>query len=135
MSHQFLSDDWIDAARDIRRRWEDRVPAVEVQIRINVIATKVPFGEGTVHAHIDSSTGRLEMELGLLDTPDLTVTTDYDTARQLFVAQDPAASMQAFMSGKIKVEGDITKLMLMQTSVPQTDDALQVAEEIRRITA
>lgn len=135
MSHQFLSDDWIDAARDIRRRWEDRVPAVEVQIRINVVATKVPFGEGTVHAHIDSSTGRLEMELGLLDSPDLTVTTDYDTARQLFVAQDPAASMQAFMSGKIKVEGDITKLMLMQTSVPQTDDALQVAEEIRRITA
>ncbi len=135
MSHQFLSDDWIDAARDIRRRWEDRVPAVEVQVRINVVATKVPFGEGTVHAHIDSSTGRLEMELGLLDTPDLTVTTDYDTARQLFVAQDPAASMQAFMSGKIKVEGDITKLMLMQTSVPQTDDALQVAEEIRRITA
>ena len=135
MSHQFLSDDWIDAARDIRRRWEDRVPAVEVQVRINVVATKVPFGEGTVHAHIDSSTGRLEMELGLLETPDLTVTTDYDTARQLFVAQDPAASMQAFMSGKIKVEGDITKLMLMQTSVPQTDDALQVAEEIRRITA
>lgn len=135
MSHQFLSDEWIEAARDIRRRWEDRVPAVEVQIRINVVATKVPFGEGTVHAHIDSSTGQLEMELGLLEAPDLTVTTDYDTARQLFVAQDPAASMQAFMSGKIKVEGDITKLMLMQTSVPQTDDALQVAEEIRKITA
>ncbi|MEY2966886.1 MAG: SCP2 sterol-binding domain-containing protein [Ilumatobacteraceae bacterium] len=135
MSHQFLSDDWIEAARDIRRRWEDRVPAVEMQVRINVVATKVPFGEGTVHAHIDSSSGRLEMELGLLDAADLTVTTDYDTARQLFVAQDPAASMQAFMSGKIKVEGDITKLMLMQTSVPQTDDAMQVAEEIRRITA
>jgi hypothetical protein len=135
LSHQFLSDDWIEAARDIRRRWEDRVPAVEVQVRINVVATKVPFGEGTVHAHIDSSSGRLEMELGLLDAADLTVTTDYDTARQLFVAQDPAASMQAFMSGKIKVEGDITKLMLMQTSVPQTDDAMQVAEEIRRITA
>jgi hypothetical protein len=135
LSHQFLSDDWIEAARDIRRRWEDRVPAVEVLVRINVVATKVPFGEGTVHAHIDSSSGRLEMELGLLDAADLTVTTDYDTARQLFVAQDPAASMQAFMSGKIKVEGDITKLMLMQTSVPQTDDAMQVAEEIRRITA
>jgi hypothetical protein len=135
LSHQFLSDDWIEAARDIRRRWEDRVPAVEMQVRINVVATKVPFGEGTVHAHIDSSSGRLEMELGLLDAADLTVTTDYDTARQLFVAQDPAASMQAFMSGKIKVEGDITKLMLMQTSVPQTDDAMQVAEEIRRITA
>ncbi len=135
MSHQFLSDEWIEAARDIRRRWEDRVPAVEVQVRINVVATKVPFGDGTVHAHIDSSSGRIEMELGALESADLTVTTDYETARQLFVAQDPAASMQAFMSGKIKVEGDITKLMLMQTSVPQTDDALAVADEIRRITA
>ena len=135
MSHQFLSDDWIEAAREIRHKWADRVPDVPIQVRINVVATKVPFGSGTVNAHIDSSNGRLEMELGALENPDLTVTTDYDTARQLFVAQDPAASMQAFMSGRIKVEGDITKLMLMQTSVPQTDETLEVAEEIRRITA
>ena len=135
MSHQFLSDDWIEAAREIRHKWADRVPDVPIQVRINVVATKVPFGSGTVLAHIDSSNGRLEMELGALENPDLTVTTDYDTARQLFVAQDPAASMQAFMSGRIKVEGDITKLMLMQTSVPQTDETLEVAEEIRRITA
>ena len=135
MSHQFLSDDWIEAAREIRHKWADRVPEMPIQVRINVVATKVPFGSGTVNAHIDSSTGRLEMELGALADPDLTVTTDYDTARQLFVAQDPAASMQAFMSGRIKVEGDITKLMLMQTSVPETPETLEVAEEIRRITA
>ncbi|MFM8626911.1 MAG: SCP2 sterol-binding domain-containing protein [Actinomycetota bacterium] len=135
MSHQFLTDEWIDAAREIRHKWSDRVPDMPVQVRINVVATKVPFGEGTIHAHIDSSTGRLEMELGALENPDLTITTDYDTARQLFVAQDPAASMQAFMSGRIKVEGDITKMMLMQTAVPQTPETLEVSEEIRRITA
>ncbi|MFM9226083.1 MAG: SCP2 sterol-binding domain-containing protein, partial [Actinomycetota bacterium] len=90
---------------------------------------------GFTPAHIDSSTGRLELELGALENPDLTITTDYDTARQLFVAQDPAASMQAFMSGRIKVEGDITKMMLMQTAVPQTPETLEVSEEIRRITA
>jgi len=134
MSHQFLSDEWIEAAREIRHKWADRVPEVTLQVRINVVATKVPFGEGTIHAHIDSSTGRLEMELGALENPDLTITTDYDTARQLFVAQDPAASMQAFMAGRIKVEGDITKMMLMQTAVPQTPETLEVSEEIRRIT-
>jgi len=134
MSHQFLSDEWIEAAREIRHKWADRVPEVPLQVRINVVATKVPFGEGTIHAHIDSSTGRLEMELGALENPDLTITTDYDTARQLFVAQDPAASMQAFMAGRIKVEGDITKMMLMQTAVPQTPETLEVSEEIRRIT-
>lgn len=135
MSHQFLSDEWIEAAREIRHKWADRIPAVPIQVRINVVATKVPFGEGTIHAHIDSSNGSLEMELGALENPDLTVTTDYDTARQLFVAQDPAASMQAFMSGRIKVEGDITKMMLMQTAVPQTPETLEVSEEIKRITA
>lgn len=135
MSHQFLSDEWIEAAREIRHKWADRIPEVPIQVRINVVATKVPFGEGTIHAHIDSSNGSLEMELGALENPDLTVTTDYDTARQLFVAQDPAASMQAFMSGRIKVEGDITKMMLMQTAVPQTPETLEVSEEIKRITA
>lgn len=135
MTHLFLSDEWIDAARDIRHRYADQVPDVEISVRINVVTTKVPFGEGVIEAHIDTSTGSLQMELGLLEGPDLTVTTDYDTARQLFVLQDPTASMQAFMSGKIKVDGDITKLMLMQTSVPQTELTVEVAEEIRRITA
>lgn len=134
MSHAFLSDEWMTAARDIRHRYADAVPAIETAIRINIVTTKVPFGEGTMHAHIDTTSGTLEMEVGHLDACDLTITTDYDTARSLFVDQDPTASMQAFMSGRIKVEGDITKLMMLQTSVPQTDDALKVAAEIKSIT-
>lgn len=134
MSHPFLSDEWIAAARDIRHRYADRVPPIEARVRINVVTTKVPFGEGTIHGHIDTSEGSLQMELGLLESADLTVTTDYDTARQLFVDQDPAASMQAFLSGRIKVEGDITQLMLMQTSMPTTEATLEVAAEIRSIT-
>jgi putative sterol carrier protein len=88
-----------------------------------------------VKAYIDTSSGTLDMELGELDAADLTVTTDYDTARQLFVDQDPTASMQAFMQGRIKVEGDITRLMMMQTAIPQTDTAAVVAAEIKSITA
>ena len=55
------------------------------------------------------------MELGALDTPDLTITTDWETARKIFVDQDQAAGMQAFMAGKIKVQGDMMKMMAMQT--------------------
>jgi putative sterol carrier protein len=43
--------------------------------------------------------------------------------------------MQAFMAGRIKVEGDITRLMVMQTSLPQTDTTAAVAAEIKAITA
>lgn len=135
MSHAFLSDEWISAARDIRHRHADKVPPITIKLRINVVTTKVPFGEGTIHGHIDTSDGSLHMEMGLLDAADLTVTTDYDTARQLFVEQDPAASMQAFMSGRIKVEGDITQLILMQTSMPNTEATQEVADEIKAITA
>jgi hypothetical protein len=134
MSHLFLSDEWITAARDIRHRHAAAVPAIEASIRINVVTTKVPFGDGTITAFIDTSSGALDMELGELDSPDLTITTDFETARSLFVDQDPTASMQAFMSGRIKVDGDITRLMMMQTAIPQTDISLQVAAEIKAIT-
>lgn len=135
MSHLFLSDEWITAAREIRERHQHRVPEIQVTLRMNVVATQVPFGEGTVHAHIDTSNGGLAMDLGPLDAPDVTVTTDWETARKLFVDQDPAATMQAFMSGKVKIEGDITKVMALQMSVPQDTDTADVAEEIRAITA
>ena len=135
MSHQFLSESWIEAARDIRHRYSGDVPAIDVVVRINVITTKVPFGDGSISAYIDTSNGSLEMELGSLEESDLTVTTDYETARKLFVEQDPTASMQAFMAGRIKVEGDITRLMVMQTSLPQTDKTEAVAAEIKAITA
>ena len=135
MSHQFLSESWIEAARDIRHRYAGDVPAIDVVVRINVITTKVPFGDGSISAYIDTSNGSLEMELGSIEESDLTVTTDYETARKLFVEQDPTASMQAFMAGRIKVEGDITRLMVMQTSLPQTDTTDAVAAEIKAITA
>ena len=135
MSHQFLSESWIEAARDIRHRYSGDVPVIDVVVRINVITTKVPFGDGSISAYIDTSNGSLEMELGSIEESDLTVTTDYETARKLFVEQDPTASMQAFMAGRIKVEGDITRLMVMQTSLPQTDKTEAVAEEIKAITA
>jgi len=135
MSHQFLSESWIEAARDIRHRYSGDVPVIDVVVRINVITTKVPFGDGTISAYIDTSNGSLEMELGSIEGSDLTVTTDYETARKLFVEQDPTASMQAFMGGRIKVEGDITRLMVMQTSLPQTETTEAVAAEIKAITA
>ena len=60
--------------------------------------------------------------------------TDYDTARALIVDRDPAVAMQSFMAGKIQVQGDMMKLMALQTAVPQNEFSEQVAEEIASIT-
>jgi len=135
VTHPFLSDEWMQAAKAIREKYADRATKVSQSIRVNQIITDVPFGDGTVKSYMDTSSGDIVMELGELETPDVTVTTDYDTAKKLFVEQDQAAGMQAFMSGKIKVQGDMMKMMAMQTAMPQDDVAKTIAEEIKGITA
>ena len=65
---------------------------------------------------------------------EVTVTVDYPTAKAIFVEQNPQAGMQAFMAGKIKVQGDMTKLMAMQQGTPDPA-AAEIAAKIKEITA
>ena len=134
MSYPFLSAEWMDAAKSIREKYADQSAAITISVRMNQVITDVPFGDGDVHLYLDTSSGSLLMESGELETPDLTLTTDYDTARKIFVDQDQAAGMQAFMAGKIKVQGDMMKMMAMQTSMPQDDITTAIAAEIKGIT-
>ena len=135
MTHVFLSDDWLAAARAIREKYADLAAQVTTSIRMNQVITDVPFGEGTLNLTLDTSSGNVVMELGALESPDLTVTTDYDTARKIFVDQDQAAGMQAFMAGKIKVQGDMMKMMSLQTAMPSDEIAGRISAEIKDLTA
>jgi len=103
-------------------------------LKINQVVTGVPFGDGTVESYLDTSSGDVVMDLGSLEDADVTVTTDYETAKALFVEQDAAAGMQAFMAGKITVQGDMMKLMAMQTAMPTDEASQQISEEIKAIT-
>ena len=134
MSYPFLSAEWMDAAKSIREKYADQAAAITISVRMNQVITDTPFDGGEIHLYLDTSSGGLVMESGELDTPDLTLTTDYDTAKSIFVDQDQAAGMQAFMAGKIKVQGDMMKMMAMQTSMPQDDIAKAIASEIQSIT-
>jgi putative sterol carrier protein len=135
MTHPFLSDEWMAEAREIRAKYADQVPPVTTVIKINQVITDVPFGDGEVKSYLDTSSGSLEMELGELDDADATVTTDYATAKAMFVEQDQAVAMQAFMAGKIKVQGDMMKMMAMQTAIPSNEFTETIAEEIKAITS
>jgi hypothetical protein len=123
----------MDAAKAIREEYKGKgAPAAHV-VKMNQIITDVPFGEGTVNAHMDTTSGEMEMDTGHIDGADVTVTLDYDTAKAIFVEGNPQAGMQAFMSGKIKVQGDMTKLMAMQSGAadPVADE---LAKKIAEIT-
>jgi putative sterol carrier protein len=134
MSYPFLSPEWMDAAKAIREKYEDQASAITISVKMNQVITDVPFGDEDMKLYLDTSSGVLVMEPGELETPDLTLTTDYDTAKKIFVDQDQAAGMQAFMAGKIKVQGDMMKMMAMQTGMPQDEIAKTIAGEIKAIT-
>ena len=131
--YPFLSDEWMDEAKKIREEYRGKTQPVAHKVKMNQVITDVPFGEGTVNAHLDTSSGDVDLDLGHLDNPDLTVTLDYDTAKAIIVDQNPQAGMQAFMAGKIKVEGDMTKLMAMQQGTPDPS-AQEIATKIADIT-
>lgn len=136
MTYEFLSDEWMEAAKAVRQKYADEThQKVTSSIRMNQVITEVPFGDGEVRVFLDTTSGDVVMDKGELENPDLTVTTDWTTARAIFVLQDQAAGMQAFMSGKIKVQGDMMKMMAMQTSMPQDDVAKKIAQEIKDLTA
>ena len=133
MPHKFLSEEWMDEAKKIREEFAGKGTPPAHAVRMNQIITEVPFGEGTINAYMDTSGGSLDMEIGHLENPDLTVTIDYETAKAIFVEGNPQAGMQAFMAGKIKVQGDMTKLMAMQSGAPDPT-AQEVAARIKEIT-
>jgi len=134
MTHAFLSDEWMAAAKAVREKYAGQSTKVTTIVKMNQIITDVPFGDGTLNVFLDTSSGDVVMDLGALDAPDLTVTTDYVTARQIFVDQDQAAGMQAFMAGKIKVQGDMMKMMALQSGMPQDEVAKQISTEIKDLT-
>jgi putative sterol carrier protein len=131
--YKFLSDEWMEEAKKIREEFAGQGNPPAHTVRMNQVITDVPFGDGTVNLHMDTSGGDLQLDTGHLDNPDLTVTLDYDTAKAILVDQNPQAGMQAFMAGKIKVQGDMTKLMAMQSGAPDPT-AQAVADRIKEIT-
>ena len=133
---QFLSEEWMLEAEKIREEFEGQGSPPAHKVRMNMVITECPTevnAEGSVDAHMDSSEGQMKMDAGHLENPDLTVTVDYETAKAIFVDQNPQAGMQAFMAGKVKVQGDMTKLMAMQQTAPDPTQQ-QVSARIKEIT-
>lgn len=134
-AYPFLSPDWMNAARTLRETLPRPDIAPPVAVRMNLVVTDTPF-DTDVQGHVDTTDGEVVIEDGHLDGPDLTVTVDYETARAIFIDQDAAAAMQAFMGGRIKVDGDLTKMLAMQASAAAPDaNAQGLADALREITA
>ena len=133
MAHDFLSPEWLEAARQIRESLGDIGPA-PVELVMNLIVTEVPFSTQNIQANLDTRVGTLALEEGHASDPQLTVTITWATAKALLIDGQPQAAMSAFMAGEIRVEGDMSKLVGLQNQKPDPR-AEQVLSQLKLITS
>lgn len=111
MSHTFLSDEWFTAMDAVRAEIGDPevAPAMK-DVKLNIVVTGGPEGDREVH--LDGG----QFRPGPADSAPTKLIVPFDVAQSIFVEGNQQAAMQAFMTGKVKVEGDISKVMAMQTA-------------------
>ena len=124
---QYLSQEWLDETRKLAENQPVRPGATA---RIQYITTGGP--EGDIKYYWVLEDGKLlDSQLGEIDDSDFTLTMTYDDAVK--VQKGELDANAAFMQGRMKVSGNMAKLMslLPLTNSPEYR-ALQ--EEIRGIT-
>jgi putative sterol carrier protein len=126
--YPFLSDGWFDAATKlINEHGAGAPPGTNMLLNL-----EVEDGGNKIDFHMGSRDGATLFGKGHEDGADVTLSTDMETAKAVFVDGNPQAGMQAFMSGKVRVQGDMTKLMMAQGGGggnPALTEALQSITE------
>ncbi len=110
---QFLSNEWFDTVDQLTTAAGDlEVPPALASTALNLSVSDAANGP------VDLSLANGRLQRGKADGAKTTVNLDAETLRKVFLEFDTAAAMQAFMSGKIKVDGDMSQLMALQTARP-----------------
>ena len=124
MSVKFLSQEWAEALKAaLNEDPEFRTAAGSVSARIQQVITE--DGDETRY-WIVIAEGAVDMGLGDLDPVDATITQSYETAAAL--AKGELNAVTAFMTGKIKVAGNMGMLLGLQgalTRLPPAMSAIQ----------
>lgn len=130
--YPFLSNDWFTEVTRLVSEHGAQTP-LQTNVLVNLVVTDTPF-DANCEFHMGSHDGEAAFGQGHADGADVTLTTDYGTAKEVFVSGNPQAGMQAFMAGKVKVSGDMTKLMMAQQGGmtggnPELESAIQEVTE------
>ncbi len=127
----FLSDAWFEAVAGVFAAHD--VPPSGNEVVMNLVVTDTPFGERR-ELHLGSRSGEIVWGRETHEEADLTLTVDYVTAKEVFVAGNAQVGMQAFMAGKVTVQGDLTKLMAVVQGEGPGPGGIALAETLQSIT-
>ena len=110
MAVKFLSEEWASQVTQKLNESDAFKQAAGSQSATLQQVVNTPEGETKYYFKLDN--GAAEVALGEAEGAEATITQDYDTAVAL--AKNELTGTAAYMSGKIKVSGDLMKLMQLQ---------------------
>ncbi len=128
MRYDFLSDEWFARVDQLVAAAGDlQIPAAmqDVEINVTVIAPA-----GKTELFMKDGLFTRGHQAGAPTSLSLTA----DLARKIFIDADVGAGVQAFLTGEIQVEGDLKKLVAMQTVEPSAAQK-RLTQQIAAITA
>ena len=121
MGVKFLSEEWAQAVKDAVNSNEAFKSAAGSQTaKIQQVVTG-PDGETKYWFKLEG--GQADLGIGEIDSPDATISQDYETAVAL--SKNELTGTSAYMSGKLRVSGDLMKLMQLQGALGQLPTALK----------
>ena len=122
MGVKFLSDEWMKSVQDsLNRNQAFKGAAGSQTAKIQQVVT-TPEGEKRYWFKLEGG----QASLGSGESPDpvdATITQDYDTA--VGISKNELSGTAAYMSGKLRVSGDLMKLMQLQGALGQMSAALK----------
>jgi putative sterol carrier protein len=116
MAVQFLSEEWAAAyskALGSHDGFQGAISGANLGLQFNV--SDAP--SGPVGYYISISNGSADVALGELEAADATISSDYETAAG--ISKGEMNTQTAFMTGKIKVTGNLAVLMMNQSIISQ----------------
>jgi len=127
VKHEFLSAEWFQQVDQLIAKAGDlKIPPEMAAVEVNV-TVKCSTGDKQIY-----------LENGLFSPghragAPTSLTLDEALARKIFIEADTAAGVQAFLAGEMQVEGDLAKLVAMQTVEP-SEPQKQLTKQIAAIT-
>lgn len=123
MAVKFLSPEWAAAlTTELNANEAFREASAGQRAKIQQVIT----GSDEAHYWITFEDGTIDMGVGDVEAPDATITQSYETAVKL--AKSELSVVTAFMTGKVKVAGNMGLLMGLQGALSQLPAAMQAVD-------
>ncbi len=123
--YQFLSDEWFAEVAKLNELAGD----LNVPPSLQEVFNASLLGDDAISLHLKDG----KIHKGLSDMAAASISIDKDTLGELIAGKDMNVAMEAFMTGKLRIDGDMSKVMGLQTARP-TPEQKALYKQILAIT-